>query len=58
MENEYSLNFNSTFGFVLINNRTREEISVSDSEAFRWSKKFCVAVNLQADKKMSEIFKF
>jgi len=54
MECEYSLNFNSTFGFVLIKNRTREEIPLSEVEAFKWSKKPYVAVNLDADKKMKE----
>lgn len=54
MENEYSLNFNSIFGFVLIKNRTKEEIPLSDAEAFKWSKKPYVAVNLDADKKMKE----
>lgn len=50
MENEYSLVFNQMFGFVLTNNRTREEIPLSNSEAFKWSKKPYVAVNLDADK--------
>ena len=54
MENEYSLVFNSIFGFVLINNRTRNEIPLSDAEAFKWSKKPYVAVNLDADKKIKE----
>ena len=55
MENQYSLQFNQLFGFVLVNNRTREEVPLSDKEAFKWSKKSYVAVNLQAEKKMDEI---
>ena len=58
MENQYSLQFNQLFGFVLINNRTREEIPLSDKEAFKWSKKSYVAVNLIAEKKMDEILGF
>lgn len=54
MENEYNLKFNQLFGFVLINNRTRDEIPLSDAEAFKWSKKPYVAVNLDADKKIKE----
>jgi hypothetical protein len=54
MESEYSLKFNQLFGFVLIKNRTREEIPLSDAEAFKWSKKPYVAVNLDADKKIKE----
>jgi len=58
MENEYSLEFNQLFGFVLINNRTRSETPLSDSEAFKWSKKAYVAVNLDAQKRMDEILGF
>jgi hypothetical protein len=54
MENEYNLSFNQMFGFVVVNNRTREEIPLSDSEAIKWSKKPYVAVNLDADKKIKE----
>ena len=54
MESEYSLKFNQLFGFVLIKNRTREEIPLSDAEAFKLSKKPYVAVNLDADKKIKE----
>ena len=50
MENEYNLSFNQMFGFVLINNRTRSETPLSDSEALKWSKKPYVSVNLDADK--------
>ena len=57
MESEYNLSFNQLFGFVLIKNRTREEIPLSDSEAFKWSKKPYVAVNLDAQDKMDEILK-
>ena len=58
MENEYNLVFNQLFGFVLVNNRTREETPLSDKEAFKWSKKFNVSVNLDADEKMDEILGF
>ena len=58
MENEYNLSFNQLFGFVLVNNRTREEIPLSDSEAIRWSKKPYVSVNLDADEKLDEILGF
>ncbi len=58
MESEYNLSFNQLFGFVLIKNRTREEIPLSDSEAFKWSKKPYVSVNLDADEKMDEILGF
>jgi hypothetical protein len=58
MENEYNLSFNQLFGFVVVNNRTREEIPLSDTEAFKWSKKPYVSVNLDADKKMDEILGF
>jgi len=50
MENEYNLSFNLMFGFVLVNNRTRNEIPLSNAEAFKWSKKPYVSVNLDADK--------
>ena len=50
MENEYNLSFNLMFGFVLINNRTRNEIPLSNKEAFKWSKKPYVSVNLDANK--------
>jgi hypothetical protein len=50
MENEYNLSFNQMFGFVLINNRTRNEIPLSDAEAIKWSKRPYVSVNLDADK--------
>ena len=50
MENEYNLSFNQMFGFVLINNRTRNEIPLSDGEAIKWSKRSYVSVNLDADK--------
>ena len=55
MENEYNLSFNQMFGFVLVNNRYREEIPLSDAEAIRWSKKPYVSVNLDADEKLDEI---
>ena len=58
MESEYNLDFNLLFGFVLINNRTREEIPLSDKEAFKWSKRPYVVVNLRADEKMDEILGF
>ena len=58
MENEYNLSFNQMFGFVLVNNRTRSETPLSDSEALKWSKKFNVSVNLDAEKKMDEILGF
>ena len=58
MENEYNLSFNQLFGFVLINNRTREEIPLSDNEAFKWSKKPYVSVNLDAQDKVDEILGF
>ena len=50
MENEYNLSFNQMFGFVLVNNRTRSETPLSDSEALKWSKHPYVSVNLDADK--------
>ena len=50
MENEYNLSFNLMFGFVLVNNRSRNEIPLSDGEAIKWSKKPYVSVNLDADK--------
>ena len=58
MENEYNLSFNQMFGFVLVNNRSREEIPLSDAEAIRWSKKPYVSVNLDADEKLDEILGF
>jgi hypothetical protein len=58
MENEYNLSFNLMFGFVLVNNRSREEIPLSDAEAIRWSKKPYVSVNLDADEKLDEILGF
>ena len=58
MENEYNLSFNQMFGFVLINNRTRSEIPLSDAEAFKWSKKPYVSVNLDAQDKLDEILGF
>ena len=58
MENEYNLSFNQMFGFVLINNRTRNEIPLSNEEALKWSKKPYVSVNLDADKKLDEILGF
>ena len=48
MENEYNLKFNLMFGFVLVNNRSRQEIPLSDGEAIKWSKKPYVSVNLDA----------
>ena len=58
MENEYNLSFNQLFGFVLINNRTREELPLSDKEAFKWSKKSYVSVNLDAQDRVDEILGF
>ncbi len=42
----------------IVNNRTRSETPLSDSEAFKWSKKAYVAVNLDAQKRMDEILGF
>ncbi len=58
MENEYSLEFNQLFGFVLTNNRTRNEIPLSDGEAIKWSKRFNVSVNLDAKYKLDDILSF
>ncbi len=58
MENEYNLKFNLMFGFVLVNNRSRQEIPLSDGEAIKWSKKPYVSVNLDAKKKLDDILSF
>ena len=55
MENEYNLSFNLMFGFVLVNNRTRNEIPLSDGEAIKWSKKPYVSVNLDAERMLGTL---
>ena len=54
MENEYNLSWNSMFGFVLFNNRTKDETVLNEAEAFHWSDKPNVSVNLSAQKRIDE----
>ena len=58
MKTDYTLLWNSSCGFVLVNNKTMDEIPLSDAEAFRWSTKFNVSVAGSADKRMDEVLGF
>lgn len=51
MEKEYTLSWNSLFGFVLTNRR-KNETPLSNAEAIKWSKKWNVATNLIAEKQL------
>ena len=58
MKREFTLSWNSLFGFVLINNYTRVETPLSDAEAFRWSEKSNVSVSGSANKRIEEVIGF
>ena len=58
MKREFTLSWNSLFGFVLINNYTRVETPLSDAEAFRWSDKSNVSVSGSANKRIEEVIGF
>ena len=55
---EYTLIWNSLFGFVLIDNKTVTENIISEGEALRWSKKNNVGISMEADRRMDEILGF
>ena len=54
MEREYYLSWNSMFGFVLTNKRTKSETVLKEGEAFRWSEKSNVCVQESAQKRIDE----
>ena len=54
MQKEYTLSWNSLFGFVITDSK-KDETPLSNAAAIKWSKKWNVATNLIARKQLKDI---
>ena len=54
MQKEYTLSWNSLFGFVITDSK-KDETPLSNAAAIKWSKKLNVATNLIAQKQLKDI---
>ena len=55
---EYTLIWEPSLGFILIDNKTMIEKCISEAEAFSWSKKQDISISRSADTRMDEILGF
>lgn len=55
---EYTLIWEPSLGFILIDNKTMIEKCISEAEAFSWSKKKDISISRSADTRMDEMLGF